>query len=129
MNFVGTLNAQIERRRTLGRIRDADVVIVAHLGRLGVARIRAALALAYEWDEVICGRFKVILLVRGSHYANLTASKLTSKLAQKSSTIEEIRIERRPIVEQQFSGRRARGRRSICDDTQQVLDHVVLERH
>lgn len=48
MDLIGALDAQVERRRPLRRKCDADVVIVAHLGRLRVRRIRAALTLTRE---------------------------------------------------------------------------------
>lgn len=46
MYLVGALNAQIQWWRTIGRMRNADGMIVAHLGRFCIARIRTRLALA-----------------------------------------------------------------------------------
>lgn len=54
---------------------------------------------------------------------------LTRELKQQTAPIEEIRIERRPVVEQQLGGRRTRARRAVRNHAQQVLDHVVLQRH
>lgn len=48
MYFVGTLDAQIQWRRTVWCVGDADAVIVAHLGCLSVAGIGAVLPLAGE---------------------------------------------------------------------------------
>lgn len=53
MYLVGALDAQIQWRRTVGCIGDANAVIVAHLGRLSVAGIGTMLALAGERNQIV----------------------------------------------------------------------------
>lgn len=53
--LVGTLDTQIQWRRAIWCIRDADAVIVAYLSCLSVAGIRAVLSLASERNQVILG--------------------------------------------------------------------------
>jgi len=55
VNVVGALDAEIERRRALVGELDGHVVVVAHLGRAGVARVRALVPLAHERRPLRCG--------------------------------------------------------------------------
>lgn len=49
MYLVGALDAQIQWRRTVLCIGDANAMIVAYLGGLGIASIGALIALTGEW--------------------------------------------------------------------------------
>ena len=50
MYLISALNTQIQRRWRVRGEGDADAVVVAHLGRLGRARVGAHVALAVERD-------------------------------------------------------------------------------
>lgn len=63
------------------------------------------------------------------HLSYKINNRLTRELEQQTASIEQIRIECRPVVEQQLGGGRTRARRSVRNHAQQILDDVVLERH
>lgn len=64
MNFVGALDAEVQRWWAFRGVGDADIVIVAYFGGLGIARIGAAIALADEGNEVVCAnKERVYLLI------------------------------------------------------------------
>lgn len=54
MYLVGALNAQIQRRRTVLGIGDANAVIIAYFGCLSITSIGTVFALTGEWNQVIC---------------------------------------------------------------------------
>lgn len=53
MDFIRTLDAKIQRRRTVWRVGNADIVVIADFGGFGISRVRALVTLTYERDEVI----------------------------------------------------------------------------
>lgn len=56
VNFIRTLDAEVERRRAIRCIRDANVVIIANFDGFCVARIRTRVALTGKGDQIVCGR-------------------------------------------------------------------------
>lgn len=64
-----------------------------------------------------------------THIMRLARSVLTGKFYQHRAPIKQIRIERRPVVEEQFRGRSSRRRGAISDHAEYILDDSRFQSH
>lgn len=53
----------------------------------------------------------------------------TGEFDEDGPAVEQVGIERGPVVEEQFGSRGSRGRRAVGDHAQDVLDDARLQRH
>lgn len=58
-----------------------------------------------------------------------TRSVLTGNFHQHRAAIEQIRIERRPVIEEQFRGGRSRRRGTVSDHAEYILHDPSLQGH